>query len=86
MVLGYLERLLAAGYAPSPVEQQRLADARKPQQPAPQESPRICACGEEVDRHDGGVGACQAEDCGCPGFRPEEWTDDAATSQPEASA
>jgi ParB/RepB/Spo0J family partition protein len=86
MVLGYLDRLLAAGYQPSPVEQQRLADARKPQQPAPQASSGTCACGEEIDVHEGGVGACQADDCGCPGFRPEEWTDAAATRQPEASA
>lgn len=85
MVLSYLERLIAAGYQPSPVEVQRLAEARAPQQPgSKQEPPTVCACGEESDEHEGGVGACRADGCGCQGFRPEEWTDDQpAAREPE---
>jgi hypothetical protein len=86
-VLSYFDRLLGAGYQPSPVEQQRLAEARAPQQPASrQEPPTVCACGEESDEHEGGVGACRADGCGCQGFRPEEWTDDqAAAREPEGA-
>lgn len=89
IVLGHFEWLLAAGYQPSPVEQQRLAEARKPQQRTAQQSapeePAPCVCGEEFGEHEGGVGACRAEHCGCLAYRPEEWTDDAAPGEPEAA-